>query len=565
MVNFKDTKKAAARTFYTSFSGGAVHPFGSLFGAAYRKATDTAAQGNIFDAIDGGADDAEHFEVEDNVAGRGRCSPILPLIVSILLLACAPVCLIAQSYQPNWESIDKRVTPAWFSDAKFGIFIHWGVYSVPAYAPVIPGKLAYAEWYWHQMTEGRDNPKANAVETGTWAYHQKRYGADYAYENFATQFRAELFDPDQWADLFVHSGAKYVVLTSKHHEGFALWPSKEASATWGKPWNAVETGPKRDLLGDLSDAVRRKGLRMGFYYSLYEWYNPLWLKDKPRYVSEHMFPQFKDAVTRYKPSIIFSDGEWEQTSAEWRTPELLAWLFNESPVKDDVVVNDRWGSDTRHKHGGYWTTEYTPGMSGMDHPWEESRGMGFSYGYNRAEKLEDYHTARELVIMLVDIVSRGGNLLLDIGPNADGTIPVIMQERLTQMGAWLNVNGEAIYGTRPWQVAKQWSVGEQPKIAYNTEFSTAYDVSKLAARPDPGKAGIEAFFTSKGNDVYAILPRWTSGKFLLKDLSGVTRVTLLGSQGELKYKPVAGGEAVDLPDLPENLRQQPAWVLKVSR
>jgi alpha-L-fucosidase len=505
------------------------------------------------------------MSIENYRLAHLRRSLILPLMVYFLLFVCGPVCLLAQSYQPNWESIDKRATPAWFSDAKFGIFIHWGVYSVPAYAPVIPGKLAYAEWYWNQMSEGRDNPKANGVETGTWAYHQKQYGAGYAYENFAPQFRAELFDPDQWADLFVRSGAKYVVLTSKHHEGFALWPSKEASTTWGRPWNAVETGPKRDLLGDLSDAVRRKGLRMGFYYSLYEWYNPLWLKDKPRYVSEHMFPQFKDVVTRYKPSIIFSDGEWEQTSAEWRSPELLAWLFNESPVKDDVVVNDRWGSDTRHKHGGYWTTEYTPGMSGMDHPWEESRGMGFSYGYNRAEKLEDYHTGRELVIILADIVSRGGNLLLDIGPNADGTIPVIMQERLTQMGTWLNVNGEAIYGTRPWRVAKQWSAGEQPKIAYNTEFSTAYDVSKLAARPDPGKAGIEAFFTSKGTDVYAILPQWTNGRFLLKDLSGVTRVTLLGSQGELKFKPVAGGVAVDLPDLPENLRQQPAWVLKVSR
>ena len=166
------------------------------------------------------------------------------------------------------------------------------------------------------------------------------------------------------------------------------------------------------------------------YYSLYEWYNPLWLTDKPRYVSEHMFPQFKDVVTRYKPSIIFSDGEWELPSSRVAQPGAAGVAFNESPVKDDVVINDRWGSDTRHKHGGYWTTEYTPGMSGMDHPWEESRGMGFSYGYNRAERLEDYHTGRELVIMLVDIVSRGGNLLLDIGPTADGTIPVIMQERL---------------------------------------------------------------------------------------------------------------------------------------
>ncbi len=100
------------------------------------------------------------------------------------------------------------------------------------------------------------------------------------------------------------------------------------------------------------------------------------LYDKPRYVREHMFPQFKDLVTRYKPSFIFSDGEWELPSADWHSPELLAWLFNESPVKDEVVINDRWGRDTRHKHGGYWTTEYTAGMSGIDHPWEESRGHG---------------------------------------------------------------------------------------------------------------------------------------------------------------------------------------------
>ena len=256
------------------------------------------------------------------------------------------------------------------------------------------------------------------------------YGADYAYQNFAPQFRAELFDPDHWADVFQHSGAKYVVLTSKHHEGFALWPSKEASATWGRPWNAVEIGPKRDLLGDLTDAVRRKGLRMGIYYSLYEWYNPLWLYDKPRYVREHMFPQFKDVVTRYKPSIIFSDGEWELPSAEWRSPELLAWLFNESPVKDEVVINDRWGKDTRHKHGGYWTTEYTAGMSGMDHPWEESRGMGFSYGYNRAERSERLSHRARTGDHAGRPVSRGGNLLLDIGPDADGTIPVVMEERL---------------------------------------------------------------------------------------------------------------------------------------
>jgi alpha-L-fucosidase len=480
-----------------------------------------------------------------------------------LLLALAP--LSAQTYQPTWDSIDKRPTPKWFADAKFGIFIHWGVYSVPAYAPVIPGKLAYSEWYWRQMTEGRDNPKANAVETGTWAYHQKVYGGDYGYQNFAGQFRAQLFDPDQWASILAGSGAKYIVPTSKHHEGFAMWPSKEASATWGRPWNAAEIGPKRDLLGALTGAVRRKGLRAGIYYSLYEWYNPLWLKDKPRYVREHMFPQFKDVVTRYKPAIIFSDGEWDLSSAEWHSPELLAWLFNDSPVKDEVVINDRWGKDTRHKHGGYWTTEYTAGMSGMEHVWEESRGMGVSYGYNRAERLEDYHTGRELVLMLVDIVSRGGNLLLDIGPAADGTIPVIMQDRLHEIGAWLKVNGEAIYGTRPWKVSRQWSAGQIPTVKYNSEFESTYDVSKLAVKPEPGKAAIEAFFTSKGNDVYAILPRWPGTQIMLRDLAGIKSVTLLGSPAPLKFHAAARGVAVQLPRLTDELLRQPAWVLRVSR
>ncbi len=394
--------------------------------------------------------------------------------------------LAAQTYQPNWDSLDKRPTPAWFSDAKFGIFIHWGTYSVPGYAPVIPGKLAYAEWYWNAMTNGRDNPKADALQKGTWAYHQKQYGADFPYQDFAAQFKAELFDPDQWADVFLHSGAKYVVLTSKHHEGFALWPSKEASRDWGRPWNSVETGPHRDLLGDLTDAVRRKGLHMGFYYSLYEWYNPLWLNDKQAYISQHMTPQFKDVVTRYKPDIIFGDGEWDLTSAEWHTPELLAWLFNESPVKDTVVINDRWGKDTRHLHGGYWTTEYTPGMAASDHPWEESRGMGFSYGYNRAETINDYHSATRATghHMLTDLVSRGGNLLLDIGPNADGTIPVIMTERLLQMGGWLKVNGDAIYSTRPWKTARQMErLGEASENGLQPRrFSSDYDASRSSCR-----------------------------------------------------------------------------------
>src|SRR5512139_871819 len=223
-----------------------------------------------------------------------------------LLLALAAASLAgAQAYQPTWESIDRRPTPAWFTDAKFGIFIHWGVYSVPSYAPVIPGKLAYAEWYWNALTSGRGD-KPNEIQAGTRAYHDRQFGADFAYHEFAPRFRAELFDPEHWADVFARSGAKYVVLTSKHHEGFCLWPSAQS---WN--WNANDIGPHRDLAGDLSKAVKEKGLHMGFYYSLYEWFNPLYKSNFEKYVDDHMIPQMKDLVNRYEPDILWTDGEWD--------------------------------------------------------------------------------------------------------------------------------------------------------------------------------------------------------------------------------------------------------------
>jgi alpha-L-fucosidase len=482
----------------------------------------------------------------------------------VLVLLCTAAQSAAQ-YQPTWESLDRRPAPGWFGDAKFGIFIHWGVYAVPAYAAAgVPKEQQYAEWYWNSITKGRALPPG-APGGAAWAFHKRVYGANFDYQNFAPMFRAELYDPNHWADVFLRSGAKYVVLTSKHHEGFALWPSAEASRTWKRPWNSVEIGPHRDLLGDLTTAVRGKGLRMGIYYSLYEWYNPLWLADKPRFIREHMHPQFKDVVNRYQPSIIFSDGEWDLPSTEWKSPELLAWLFNESPSKDDVVVDDRWGKETRHKHGTYFTTEYTAGMSGVDHPWEENRGMGYSYGYNRVENVNHYRTGRELVLMLIDLVSRGGNLLLDIGPTADGRIPVIMEERLTQIGDWLTINGEAIYGTRPWKSTRQWSAGEVPKVEFNQRFMTPYDVAKLTEAPMRGKASIDAFFTAKGSDVYAILPRWPGRQFTVKGVQQVKSATLLGTKTALPSRPVAGGVTIEFSDVPASLMTQPAWVVKLAQ
>ena len=362
-------------------------------------------------------------------------------LAAFVLLACSLTAAgpDAKRYQPAWESLDARPMPEWFNEAKFGIFVVWGPYSVPAYAPP-DGRRgeAYAEWYGKRM-EQKD---AAARE-----FHLKNYGEGFDYEEFADQFKAELWDPDYWADLFVRAGARYVVTTANYHDGFALWPTEYARTNDTDRWNAMVRGPRRDLLGELNEAGRKRGLRMGIYYSLYEWWHPLWLTDRERYVTEHLHPKFQEVVTRYKPPVIYLDGEWEMDYTQWRGEELAAWLFNDSPVADVVVVNDRWGN-TRGLHGSYFSSEHGGGDNPPTHPWQEDRGIGKSYGYNRAENIHHYETAGDLVRLLSKVAGNGGNLLLGVGPTADGRIPVIMQDRLLAIGEWLRVNGEAIYGSR---------------------------------------------------------------------------------------------------------------------
>lgn len=411
--------------------------------------------------------------------------------------------LFAQKkYEPNWESIDSRPVPSWFTEVKFGIFIHWGVYSVPSWAPTgkdIPVYSKYAEWYWKRLND------FDSIGAMFKAYHNKMYGPLFQYQDFANDFKAELFDPNEWAELFGASGAKYIVLTSKHHEGFTLWPSAQS---WN--WNSVDVGPHRDLAGDLSDAIKAKGLHMGYYFSLYEWFNPLYKNNLNKYVDEHMIPQMKDLVNRYQPDIFWTDGEWEHPSEAWKSTQFLSWLYNESPVKESVVVNDRWGSETRSKHGGIYTTEYdlvfddNTKEKKIAHPWEECRGIGGSFGYNRGEKLEDYATSQQLVHMLVEKVSKGGNLLLDIGPTADGRIPVIMQQRLLDMGEWLKINGEAIYQTTPWTNAP------------------------------PATITANLFFTKKGKDLYVIATAFPEHDIIVENIKPVKNITLLGSKEKIK-------------------------------
>jgi alpha-L-fucosidase len=200
------------------------------------------------------------------------------------------------------------------------------------------------------------------------------------------------------------------------------------------------------------------------------------------------------------------------------------------------------------------------------HPWEENRGMGFSYGYNRAERLEDYHTGRELLLMLIDLVSRGGNLLLDIGPAADGTIPVIMEERLAQIGEWLRPNGEAIYGTKPWRHSRQWSAGRVPEFK-ESQFMAEYDISKLVDSPPAGSARVEAFFTAKEGVVYAIVPRRPVGTVTIDDVQapGGARVSLVETGQPVESRLEGGRLTISVPDaMAAALPNRQAYTFKIA-
>jgi alpha-L-fucosidase len=326
-----------------------------------------------------------------------------------------------------------RPYPQWFQDAKLGIFIHWGLYSVPAYG----GKESYGEWYLRGLQTG-DSLRTN--------FMKKNYGEDFTYRDFAPLFKAELFDAAEWAELFKKAGAKYILLVSKHHDGYCLWPS-----AYSPGWNSVDVGPGRDIVRELKDAVEAEDIKFGLYYSLAEWNHPLhrWYTDPHDqigpYVEKYMIPQFKELVSTYRPKVLFADGEWYNSAEQWHARELIAWYYN--LVGEEAIVNNRWGGGSNI---GFLTPEYSAGINITDRPWAECRGLGRSFGLNRNESLDAYMTPGELIHFFVKAVGNGGGITLNVGPKADGQIPLLQQERLVQLGHWLQVNGEAIYGSKTW-------------------------------------------------------------------------------------------------------------------
>ena len=436
-------------------------------------------------------------------------------------------------YQPSEASLGTHQAPYWFDDAKFGIFIHWGVYSVPGWAPV--GK-EYAEWYWQHLEDPNDP---------TYAYHAQTYGENFNYDDFIPMFTASKWDPRSWVQLFEEAGAEYYALTSKHHEGFALWDSKVSGR------NAKALGPKRDIVKDLFAASREHTphLRNGLYFSLPEWFNPdnPWQGHPPRnpytkvpvpytgyqagrdFVKDYQAPQLLELINGYDPDLI-----WYDIGGVNDNLHVVADFLNHAKDRGhskEVTFNNRGGINAHD----FTTPEYTTYPDTVIAKWESSRGLDpFSYGINRATPDDQYMTAEDVVHTLVDIVSKNGNFLLDIGPNFDGTIPQVMQDRLRATGAWLRVNGESIYGTTYWS-----RMAQLGSLRFTVKQNEAFYISSLDQPGD--KFTVEAPVPIKSGD----------------------RVTMLGYHRPLDWTVKNGALVIDVPKVAQRGGQY-AWVFKID-
>ncbi|KAK3103969.1 hypothetical protein FSP39_023336 [Pinctada imbricata] len=411
---------------------------------------------------------------------------IVSLTTNVFLLLFSLA--LSVKYEPNWDSLDKRPLPEWYDASKVGIFIHWGVFSVPSFR---------SEWFWWDWQGAKDKDVI--------AFMQENYRPDFTYADFAPKFTSEFFNPEQWADIFQASGAQ-----------------------------------------------NKTSIHFGLYHSLFEWFHPLYLQDKANkfttqnFVKSKTLPELYEIVNQYKPDVIWSDGDWEALDTYWNSTEFIAWLYNESPVKDTVVTNDRWGVGVMCKHGGFLTCSdrFNPGKL-QKRKWENAMTIDKqSWGYRRNAPLSDYLTMDELIQTLVETVSCGGNILINVGPTHDGRIPPVFEERLRQLGSWLKINGEAIYNTDPWMSHQNDTL--TPNVWYTT--------------PVFGPANI----------LYAIvlsssIPRGTTLTLGAPRVDNQATVTLFGYNGTLSYKPVPGGGiTINIPNM--SVKDAPptwAWVFRI--
>jgi alpha-L-fucosidase len=470
-------------------------------------------------------------------------------------------------FRPDWESLQKYEAPAWYRDAKFGIFIHWGVYSVPAFG---------SEWYSRMMyVEGSPEYKYHIATYGT----QDKFG----YKDFIPTFKAEHFDPAAWADLFKKAGAKYVVPVAEHHDGFAMYDSGVSD------WTAAKMGPHRDTTGELAKAVRAAGLHFGVsshrvehnfflgpgrkissdindpqYAALYgpahTWMmNPQGtpLNNDFTYVSSawanDWLARSAELVEKYHPDIVYFDWWIGQASIRQNLTRFAAFYYNSSLKYGEHVGVINYKDYAMQDHSGVLDIER--GQLGDMRPlaWQTDTSVSNkSWGYIK----DDTFKSPEFVIdELIDIVSKNGNLLLNIGPRSDGTIPEGVQQVLLDVGAWLDINGEAIYGTRPWRI-----YGEGPtKVAAGSFHDT--DTTHYTAE--------DFRFTTKGDVLYAIGFAWpTNGQAVIHSLAvtagaePVESVSLLGTDAKISFDQRSDGLHLQLPT--QNAQRMYAYALRLN-
>lgn len=457
-------------------------------------------------------------------------------------------------FKPTWESLENYQVPQWYLDAKFGIFIHWGVYSVPAFGN---------EWYPRNMYRQGSRE---------FEHHIKTYGPqkEFGYKDFVPMFKAENFDPDRWADLFLKSGAKFVVPVAEHHDGFAMY---DCSYT---KWNSVKMGPKRDIIGELGNAVRKRFLVFGISYHRAEhwWFFHEGMKfdsdvRDPRFIDfygpaqpettqpneeflEDWFNRLCEIVDKYHPQIVWFDWWIEQPAFEPYLRRFAAYYYNRGfQWNRGVAIN--YKNQAFPRKAAVFDVERGQLEDIEAYFWQTDTSVSKnSWGYIEDH---DYKTSEWIICDLVDIVSKNGALLLNIGPKPDGTIPEPEEKMLLEIGQWLLVNGEAIYGTRPWKV-----YGEGPTKVVPGSFA---DTKRSEF------TGKDIRFTAKGNILYAVvLGKPEKDEVVVQSLSShlklfnkdISDVKILGVTEKITWIRDETGLRVKLP---ENLDTRLPFTLKI--
>ena len=469
------------------------------------------------------------------------------------------------SYQPDWDSLKTHPTPKWYLDGKFGIFIHWGVYSVPAFGN---------EWYPRNMyLQG----------TPEFEHHIATYGPQdrFGYKDFIPQFQAEKFDADAWADLFRRAGARFVVPVAEHHDGFPMYDSAIS------PWNAAKMGPKRDILRALGDSVRREGMVLGVsshraehwwfmnggrafpsdvsdpaYAGFYgpatpittqEWDSHDWQPRPDSAYLEDWLNRCCELVDQYRPQLFWFDWWIQQEVFQPYLQQFAAYYYNRAAEwGQEVAINYKYDSFAE----GSAVLDIERGQLKEIRPyfWQNDTSISKnSWGY--VEK-QDYKTATDLITDLVDIVSKNGALLLNIGPRADGMIPEPEQSILLEIGRWLDLNCDSIYNTRPWRIYGEGPT-EVPEGAFTDTQRQPYTSADIR-------------FTTSGHALYATALAWPQeGELAIHALRTgsphctrqVHQVSLLGHPAPLQWH--RDEEALKV-QVPPNKPCEHAYVFKIE-